>query len=299
MKVVIVEDEDDTRKFLEVLITAGEENYEVIATHSGEEAWAKIQTIAEPFITLLDRRLRGTLDGIELCTLIRNERPQGLFAYVIFFSGFVLGEHVEEGFNAGANDYIKKPVDAKELMARIRLGRLTLTQMQDLRRDPATGVWMKAALDDKADVLVHRSKTEGKPISALVIDIDDFKSVNDNHGHDVGDQVLKDVSSRVRNILKQGDEIGRHIRGDEFFIVCPNCSEKNAMRLGERIVKHVAKNPVKVNEELRISVTVSVGVATLSSKDTSTAQELVRRADQALLNSKGQGKNRVTLSPKP
>jgi len=140
---------------------------------------------------------------------------------------------------------------------------------------------------------------EGKPISALVIDIDDFKSVNDNHGHDVGDQVLKDVSSRVRNILKQGDEIGRHIRGDEFFIVCPNCSEKNAMRLGERIVKHVAKNPVKVNEELRISVTVSVGVATLSSKDTSTAQELVRRADQALLNSKGQGKNRVTLSPKP
>lgn len=188
----------------------------------------------------------------------------------------------------------------------LRTEYLTLAE-QDLRMrlasaerramvDALTRVWRRGTILDMLGREVERSRRSKKPLSALMIDIDHFKNVNDSHGHPVGDTVLAEVARRIQRALRSMDAVGRY-GGEEFLAVLPECSQESAHQVAERVRESVAASPI-VHASLSLDLTVSVGVATvgIASSEERSATELVTDADRALYDAKHAGRNRVVAA---
>lgn len=294
MKVLIADDHQDFRDAIAWLVDNWD--FEPIVATDGQEAWEILRTLHEPVICAFDWMMPN-LDGMALTKRIRTELPR-LLVYIIIFTAHKTGtEDRVQALEEGGDVYLTKG-DVEQsyeiLKANFIAGRRTLQEKQDLHRDDITKMWNHRAISEFAQAEIERAKRAETPLSFLIADVDHFKRVNDTFGHFVGNQVLVELAQRISTALRLYDEIGRYERGDEIFIICPDCDELGALSLGERIRNSIADAPIETDQGL-VSITVSIGAATLPPGEQLTAKELMERADLALYAGKKEGRNRVNI----
>ena len=241
-------------------------------------------------------------DGLRLCSQLRShERTRQVPILLMVEEGDL--NRVAKGLELGANDYISKPIDRNELLARARIQirrkryqeRLRANYEQSLSMaltDSLTGVFNRRYINAHLPRLLERAIDNHKPVAILLFDIDHFKVVNDSYGHTVGDEVLKEVSSRASRNLRTFDLVAR-LGGEEFVVILPDTDAEAALTVAERLRGLIADTLFKVSADVgEIPVTVSIGV-TVGGRLGDTAEGLIRRADEALYEAKRSGRNCV------
>ena len=157
--------------------------------------------------------------------------------------------------------------------------------------DPLTGLYNRRYMESHIGTLVEQAVTRGKPLTVLVLDIDYFKSINDTHGHDAGDDVLREFAIRIRKSIR-GIDLACRYGGEEFVVVMPETDMAVATVVAERLRRRIATDPFPIQQGARaVDVTISIGIAALGRDDT--AARVIKRADQALYRAKRDGRNRV------
>lgn len=237
-----------------------------------------------PDVVLLDVMMPG-ITGFEVCQQLLNT-PQHNLTYIIMLSAISDSEQKVEGLDKGADDYVTKPFDIDELLARIRVGIRTVKKKRDAIVDPLTNLYNKNFFNKCLIREVERTKRHQRQLSLIVGDIDHFKRVNDTYGHLVGDAVLVEVSRLIRQHCRQSDLPVRW-GGEEFAVLLPETGLTGGVVVAERIRNSVEKNHFDIVKR----ITVSFGVASLISE----TQDLMQRADEALYQAKRQGRNRVVV----
>ena len=301
VRVLIAEDDAASRLTLESWFRRW--NYEVVSCRDGSEAWQQLSGIDAPPLIVLDWMMPG-VDGVELCKRIRA-RTDVPYAYVIMVSGRARRVDIVDGLEAGADDYVTKPIDLHELQARVRTARRILdlhaalyAAGEELRiqatRDPLTGLLNHGESLVVLSRELERGQRESRPTAVIMADVDHFKEINDLHGHAVGDIVLKETASRLAGALRPYDSIGRY-GGEEFLIVLSGAAGDTAFQLGERLRQCIAERPVPV-ADAQIGITISVGVATQQLSQPIDAGLLIRAADAALYRAKRGGRNRTEIA---
>ena len=302
-KVLIADDHDSTLEHLgEVLDEWG---YQVVAVEDGDEAWDVLQREDSPRMAILDKRMPG-MDGEEIVRLVR-EQSQEPYIYILLLTMYEEEKHLVAGLNAGADDYIVKPFRSHELQARLEAGKRILEIQDQLisardelhsqaTTDAATGLWNRAAILDILERELDRARRMGDHVGIAMIDLDDFKRINDSYGHQAGDTVLLECGQRMRNCVRIYDATGRY-GGDEFLSVHPGCDIEQAVMLGERLRREIAKETVMVGEA-PLWVTASAGVVSTELFPDAGADELIALADEALYVAKRAGRNRLEIAEK-
>ncbi|MGR6431217.1 PleD family two-component system response regulator [Rhizobium sp. PAMB 3182] len=241
-------------------------------------------------------------DPLRLCSQLRSlERTRMIPLLIITEQGDE--QMIIRALELGVNDYIVRPVDPNELVARsltqIRRKRYNdrlranVTQSIELAvTDGLTGLSNRRYLDNHLKVLFNRALVRGRPMSLCITDIDRFKLVNDTYGHDAGDEVLKEFASRIRSAVRGADLACRY-GGEEFVIVMPDTPREVAALVAERLRVAVESKPFTIrSRDEEVSVTASVGIST-TTPALSGPEELLKLADQALYTAKNSGRNRV------
>jgi two-component system cell cycle response regulator len=207
------------------------------------------------------------------------------------------------GLQIGINDYLMRPVHKNEPHARartqIRKKRYTERLRDNVQQsiemaitDGLTGLYNRRYMESHLGALVEQASARGKPLTALVLDIDYFKSVNDTHGHDAGDDVLREFAMRIKKSIR-GIDLACRLGGEEFVIIMPETDMAVATIVAERLRRRIASEPFPiVHGSQAIDVTISIGIATLDGAE-DTAATILKRADQALYRAKRDGRNRV------
>ncbi len=244
-------------------------------------------------------------DALRLCSQLRSQ-PETRHGPILLLVPEGAEERLAKGLELGINDYLVRPVEQDELIARSwtqirrkryeeRLRETYVVSVNAAVTDSLTGLYNRRYLESHFDRSSGRLKDEGKAISLLMLDIDHFKRVNDTYGHDAGDQVLQAVAKRIISNLRGFDTAVR-FGGEEFVILLPDAPLSVAVSTAERLCKSVSSAPVPAaNCAEPISITASLGVATVLAGDES-LDPLVRRADAALYQAKESGRNRVISS---
>ncbi len=300
MDILIAEDQVDQAQLLGDLVSLW--GFEPQLVHDGRVALRILKTPDAPRLALLDWEMPG-LDGTEVCRKVRND-PDLPYTYVVLLTG--LGGVVERltGLDAGADDFLAKPVEPDELRARLNIGRRILHLQEQLlatqrrlqeqaTRDALTGIWNRAAVLEMLERELARATRQKTPVGVLLIDLDHFKLVNDTHGHLAGDRVLREVAQRLLTELRPYDAVGRY-GGEEFLVVLPGCDAGVTLRLAERLRNAVADEPVDAGE-VRLPITLSVGAA-CRVDGSAEGVEVLRAADAALYCAKREGRNRAVLA---
>jgi two-component system cell cycle response regulator len=241
-------------------------------------------------------------DGLRLCSQIRSlERTRNLPILAIAEADD--RARVLRALDLGVNDYLARPIDRNELLARARTQLRHKRYADSLRNkvqasielalvDPLTGLNNRRFLETHLATMLDQAQRRRAPLALLIFDIDHFKSVNDTYGHDCGDEVLKGFADRLRGVIRGGDLLCR-LGGEEFVIVMPNSSLEVATKVAERTRSAIQEEPFVIDNAGRtIPITVSIGVAGRGADND--ADSLYRRADRALYRSKSEGRNRVT-----
>jgi two-component system, cell cycle response regulator len=275
-----------------------EEGYEVVEAVDGESALAQCALI-RPDAILLDIEMPG-LDGNQVLVRLKAD-PELSDIPVVFLTGRTSTDDMVAGLRAGAHDYLKKPFEPAELLARIG-GAVRMKRLQDELRmrneqldqlsriDALTGIFNRRHLDEQLAEAGRISSRNQFPLAIVMLDIDHFKQINDSHGHPAGDLVLQEFARRLKSTLRAGNILGRW-GGEEFLIIAPRTTPDEAMMLGERLRLSIADQPIDLGS-VRLSITVSIGCGV----GMKASAELVALADAALYRSKAEGRNRVTVS---
>jgi two-component system cell cycle response regulator len=241
-------------------------------------------------------------DGLRLCSQVRSlERTRGI--PILAVSEADNNARLVRGLEIGVNDYLIRPVDKNEMLARVRTQIKKKRYTERLRdnvqmsiemaiTDALTGLYNRRYMETHLAALVEQAANRGKPITVMVLDIDYFKSINDGHGHDAGDDVLREFALRVRRSIRNIDLACRY-GGEEFVIVMPETDMGVATVVAERLRLRIATEPFSIQQGAgSLPVTISIGIAALS-EPTDTAAVILKRADQALYRAKRDGRNRV------
>jgi two-component system, cell cycle response regulator len=243
----------------------------------------------------------SSTDGLRLCSQVRSQEATRHLPIIILVEP---GDEARllRGLDLGINDYLVRPLDRHELMARVRTQIKRKRHADFLRNslaesvemsviDPLTGLHNRRYMESHIQTLLSEAKKGGRPLSILLADIDFFKKVNDTYGHDVGDLVLKEFSKRFSHNTRTVD-LACRLGGEEFMIVMPDTDIARAYQVGERLRVAIEAAPFAISGRDSIPVTASVGLATLESRE-DTSQTMFKRADQALYAAKRRGRNRV------
>lgn len=298
MKILIADDSIVSRHVLEA--TVRKWGYEVVVACDGQEALDVLQQENAPALAILDWMMPG-MTGPEVCRRLR-QRAHEPYTYILLLTSKSQKEDLIEGMEAGADDYITKPFDQHELQVRLRAGtRLVelqaelLSAREALReqatKDSLTHLWNRSSILDILGRELARAAREGSAVGVVMVDLDHFKSINDNYGHFAGDAVLCEAARHMQNGIRQYDSIGRY-GGEEFLILLTGCDEKTSFSQAERLRKQLSQVQMSLNET-RVLVTASFGVTTALPGRPSTPEELIRKADEALYLAKKLGRNRV------
>lgn len=240
-------------------------------------------------------------DGLRLCSQVRSlDRTRHMPIIMMVDPGD--DARLLRGLDMGVNDYVLRPIDRNELLARIKtqikrkrhadLLRARLDQgMEHAITDPLTGLHNRRYMEGHLGTLVAQSVQSGRSLSVLVADIDFFKKVNDTFGHDAGDNVLREFATRLRRNTR-GIDLACRLGGEEFVIIMPDTDLTRALQVAERVRACIAADQFQVNADSMLAVTASVGVATLERQE-DTPETLFKRADLALYAAKREGRNRV------
>ena len=241
-------------------------------------------------------------DGLRLCSQLRSlERTRQL--PLLLLADLEDRTKILRGLDLGVNDYLTRPVDRNELLARVATQLRRKRYSDSLREnvlaslelavvDPLTGLNNRRYLETHLASMVDTAAGRGQPCSLMILDIDHFKMVNDTWGHSAGDEVLKNFAARVKRVIRTVDLMCR-LGGEEFVIVMPDTPHSVATKIAQRVLAAVESDPFSIENGARqIPITVSIGLAERGLD--ANPENLLRRADTALYHSKNNGRNRVT-----
>ena len=241
-------------------------------------------------------------DSLRLCSQLRSHEATRQTPILLMASDGDL-PRIAKGLEMGANDYLLRPLDRNELMARVRTQVRRKRYQERLRQnyedslsmaltDSLTGLFNRRYLNAHLSRIIGRIAETHKPVAAILFDVDFFKNTNDSYGHGVGDEVLKELANRVSRNLRNFDMIAR-VGGEEFVIIMPDASVEAAALVAERLRQTIAEKPFKVSHDKgKISITISLGVAA-TEDPAEQADSLIKRADDCLYDAKRNGRNRV------
>jgi two-component system cell cycle response regulator len=297
IKVLIAEDNAVSAKILQKNIN--DWGYEVVLAKDGKEAWSSLQNEGIK-LAVLDWMM-PEINGIRLCKKIRENDHQGEeqeYTYIILLTAKDEQKDLIKGFSAGADDYITKPFNHLELKARLKTGKRIIDLQRQLQeqasRDSLTGLWNRKRMFRILEKEINRAYRDNLPVAIIMIDIDKFKSINDNHGHHFGDLVIKEVANVLRKSVRNYDEICRY-GGDELLVILPNCDSAKTESIAERLRQNVIEHRIK-SDSVSLNVTLSLGGATTEGYPSDVASEaLIMAADEALLEAKNKGRNCVVF----
>ena len=296
-KILIADDDRTSCKLLGGLLRKW--GYEAEIVYNGDDALRRLLMPEAPRLAILDWMMPG-LDGLEVIRKLRASRNQS-YTFVLLLTSKEQKEDLLQGLEAGADDYLKKPVDAPELRARLRIGGRILELERRLvgalesaeykaTHDFLSGVYNRAAITELLNREASRCQRSGQKMTLMMVDVDHFKVINDTYGHPAGDEVIKELTRRISSTLRTYDAVGR-LGGEEFLILTPNCGLNEAMVVAERLRQCVANKKMLIGE-LSIPVTVSVGVSAVTENQTDVKMG-IETADLALYAAKKNGRNRV------
>lgn len=292
MKVLMIDDSPDALAIAEARLV--KDDIKVICTADGKSGLDAARR-ENPDLVLLDVDMPD-MSGFDVCRELKADSELCMIP-VIFLSGSGDAEDKVKGLNLGAVDYVTKPFDAFELRARVNAA-LRTKHMQDLlieyaKIDPLTGLANRRALMERLGQEWARIQRHGGALSFIMGDIDNFKQVNDAHGHAVGDEVLRGVADVLVHRRRRTDLPVRY-GGDEFAVLLPDESVQSAAALAERCREEIENIRVRAGQN-DVSVTASFGVA--DTTNISSAEALIESADIALYRAKQEGRNRVAVAP--
>jgi len=295
--VVLVDDDPSILRLVEHHLES--EGYTVFTAITGAAGRAIIEDHAWD-VAILDRRLPDA-DGLAICQWIKSEQ-RFLNRYVILLSADSKASDKIEGLDRGADDYVSKPFNPLELLARVRAGaRIVELQSQLIEAneilerlsitDALTNVYNRRHFHLELTRAFEQARRYERPLSIAMIDVDHFKSVNDTYGHTAGDNVLREVAAVLLGSIRTADLLARY-GGEEFAVILPELTLEQAEEFGEKLRRTAEQTPFDVNETTT-HVCLSVGVASLSRSTVDSAKELLDAADRALYRAKANGRNRV------
>ncbi len=246
----------------------------------------------------------ANFDALRLCSQLRSlERTRSL--PILLIADPEERPRILRGLDLGVNDYILRPIDRNELVARVRTQLRRKRYADTLREnvqaafelavvDALTGLNNRRFLETHLSSALDQAAHMGRPLSLMILDVDHFKAVNDTYGHDAGDEVLKGLAQRVRRVVRSADLVCR-LGGEEFVIVMPDTPLSVAAKIAERVRAAVQSELFQIDANGQaIPVTTSIGLAERAADANPDA--LLRRADKALYDSKSSGRNRVTAA---
>ena len=305
LQLLLVEDEPTQLLLMQRLLQRG--GYAVDTAGNGEEALAKLSS-GKYQMLVTDWDMPG-MDGATLCQRVREAQLPG-YLYILLLTGHG-GMDVVAGFEAGADDYIRKPANELELLARLKAGQRIVRLEQSLREanakihilsitDPLVGTFNRRHLNEQLIHEVERARRYVRPLAVIMADLDFFKDINDHHGHQVGDQVLRAFAELTQGSIRQASDWIARYGGEEFVVVLPQTDLAGATCTAEKIRNQCAAGPFRTAAG-DVPLTASFGVACLSSVPdprgvAADADALLREADAALYRSKHQGRNRVSVA---
>lgn len=278
-------------RLLEMFLTRA--GFTVSSTSHGPEV-LPLALDVKPDLILLDLMMPG-LSGLEVLGLLKAH-PDVASVPVLMATARTLGADVRDALEAGAFDYLKKPLDELETIARVRSALRFKAQQDELTRqatrDSLTGLYNHGLLLELLGRELAVSARTGVPVSYGMVDIDRFKRVNDEWGHQVGDQALKDLGQILCSGVRRTDTVGRY-GGEEFGVVLPGCPPGAAATLCDRLRRTTEGHQLTVHGS-SFGFTISLGLATALEGES--AEQLVSRADRALYEAKESGRNRLVVA---
>ncbi len=303
MKILIVDDDALQRKMIEKTLSIG--GYELIMLDNAEAAKGILEEDDVRFV-ITDWMMPG-LDGPSFVRWIRSANITG-YVYVMLLTAREDPDDIEGGLNAGADDYIKKPFNPRELLARVAVGERILHLEENLREvserlkrqalvDELTGLMNRRALYQIGRQEIIRASRGKTALSLLFLDLDKFKQINDTYGHLAGDEALKLTAQLLLSNIREYDQPGRWA-GDEFIALLPNTSNEQAMEAGNRVLRAFKREALILENGVRVVLNASIGLHTWipGDKETINIDALVRLADQAMYRAKQSGGNRAVSS---
>ncbi len=292
--VLIAEDEPAVAQLVERLLRR--DGYQVLVASAGSEA-VEIAVAHNPDVILLDLGLPAG-DGVSVCRSLRAD-PRTQDIPVVVVTGDTSKATVATTLDLGADDYITKPFEPDELIARVRAALRAKRRLDDLKVhneslremafvDPLTGLYNRRRMLERLEEEHNRARRFGYPVACLFIDIDHFKQVNDTHGHGSGDELLHEVSTLVKGCVRIYDVACRY-GGEEIVVVLPQTDLEQGVVVAERIRGTIEAMTGSFG---KIKATVSVGVSVYPLTATN-AQSLLEQADAAMYQAKHGGRNKV------
>ena len=299
--------EDSRTQALKFQIMLESHGYHVTVAQNGLEAMNMLLN-SQTSIVISDW-IMPEMDGSELCRAIRKH-DFGNYVYIILLTAKDSKNDIIEGLEAGADDYLTKPVDDAELIARLTTAERVVRLESSLKKrnkeiallsitDPLTKCFNRGYLNDNLPKAFKRAIRYHKDLSIILCDIDYFKNVNDNYGHQVGDVVLKSLVREIDSSLRKDLDWLARYGGEEFLIVLPETNLSGATVVAERF-RHKISELVVHTEDRDIKITASFGISAINhdeDKSYLTTDDLIKAADRCLYQAKERGRNKCIGAP--
>jgi two-component system cell cycle response regulator len=271
-----------------------DENYTVFSLDNGLPVLEMAKKLM-PDVILLDIMMPG-IDGFEVCKLLKSDEDVRDIP-VIMVTAKTEGYDIKKALEYGAFDYIKKPVDEVEVIARVQSA-LRLKEYQDrlkqlAMKDGLTNLYNHSLLVELFEKELSKQERNHGDIAFVMLDIDYFKKVNDTYGHDAGNRILKQMALILKNSVRKSDIVARY-GGEEFSIILPEIDKQNAFLICDRIREYIEAYDFDIGDKC-IKVTVSMGIFFKDANYSISGSEIMQNADELLYKAKENGRNRVEI----
>lgn len=298
-RILVVDDDVSNLRHAEEALAA--EGYIIETATDGIQAVEKVRA-RPPDLLLLDVMM-PKMNGLEVCRIVKS-MSQDIFIPIILVT--VQGDLDSKvmGLKLGADDYVAKPYNPLELRARVQsmlrikaLQDKVLSKRKDLEAlsltDDLTGLFNHRALQQRLKDEFMRAQRYNEPLSVLMVDVDHFKQINDQHGHLFGDFALIEIAKVMQKSVREIDVVARY-GGEEFLVILPQTHFSGSLTVADRVWRAVGAEPLN-NGNISAQVTVSIGISFYPNKNVTSVENLVSFADQALYQAKREGRNRICL----
>jgi two-component system, cell cycle response regulator len=294
MHITLIEPSKTSARVMETMIRALGYN-DVAVFHDGKLAWDYIRAPSTPVDLVLTSMEAPGMSGLEICWNMRCLDKTKL-CFIMVISSHSSDDAVVDALDCGADDFVRKPPNQTVLWARLRAGQRLIRLQKDLahaaNHDPLTNCYNRRAFSVAAATAMREAEETGAALSLLMVDIDHFKRINDQYGHDIGDIAIRAFADAAQACFLPPAVVGR-LGGEEFAILLPAATAESGAHLAEMFRVHVENYMITIADD-HVSMTVSAGLATLHTGES--IESLMKRADLALYAAKSAGRNQLQLA---
>jgi len=293
---------DDTIINVDILVATLGDEYNIMVALNGEDAIKYVDSYKIDLV-LLDIMM-PYMDGYEVCKIIKS-KDNNKNIPIIFITAKNDEQSMQKAFEVGGIDFITKPFMPKEVELRVKTHLQIKKLIEDLHKsreelrefsikDPLTGLYNRRYFSNISEHTLNRAIREKHDVYTVMIDIDNFKSINDIYGHSIGDKVIIYLSNILKESTRKVDSVCRW-GGEEFLILLVDTNTIGAYNLLEKIRVEVEESYIKIADGRLLNCTISIGISKINSNDIDAVDTSIINADKALYSSKHNGKNKITI----